>query len=302
MKRTFLFAALLLLLHACREQEVEFRANNCKAVPAFVRNLSSFNPAHCSFSTSEIRKMGLVLIENAGADGKPKYYQHPSWQKGGWLAPIVLDEAGNIFTAPAPFINVLNNLPKNQNTVYRVDARSGVMDEFLRLPIPDSSSENNPYGIIGMAYLCEAGVLYVSTLMGSDRLVERGAIYAINIKTREIIDHIDGMDAMGMGISYATGHRELFFGTGRRPTIFSVTLDARGDFKSKPVDAFSLAGLGPRGDDKVRRIIADERGNLQVHAIEFDYNLIAPREKQEALYYFQYNAGAKQWIYQPESQ
>ena len=68
--------------------------------------------------------MGLVLIENAGTASAPnfRYYQHSSWQKGGWLAPIVLDESGNIFTSPAPFINTLNNPQYDHCLLYTSDA------------------------------------------------------------------------------------------------------------------------------------------------------------------------------------
>src|SRR3981081_872925 len=170
---------VFICLPSCREKSVAFQLNNCKATPAFVRSLSGFSPRRSFFSTSEIKKMGLVLVENKGTRDQPKldYYQHPSWKKGGWLAPIVLDETGNIFTAPAPFINVLNNPIRDQNVVYKVDAHTGMMDEFIRLPLPDSLNSNNPYGIIGMVYLCGAGVLYVSTIIGSDRFIERGGLY-----------------------------------------------------------------------------------------------------------------------------
>ena len=170
--------------------------------------------------------MGLVLVEKTGSLNQPqfRYYQHPSWKKGGWLAPIVLDETGALFTAPAPFINMLDNPLSGQNTIYRVDAQSGIMDEFLRLPVPDSLTATNAYGIIGMVYLCEAGILYVSTVLGSDRQTERGALYAIDIKAKKIVDKISSVDVMGMGITYITGKRQLFVGSGRSSSVFAIRL------------------------------------------------------------------------------
>jgi len=245
--------------------------------------------------------MGLVLIENTGTANAPgfRYYQHPSWQKGGWLAPIVIDGSGNIFTSPAPFINTLNNPVTDQNVIFKVDRFTGEMTEFLRLPSSDSITANNAYGIIGMVYLCEAGVLYVSTVSGSDRFVERGGLYAIDVKTKELVDAIVGMDVMGMGISYVTGQRRLYFGSGRNSKIYSIQLSEKGKFIGKPVEAFSIEQLGPRGDDKVRRIIADQNGNLQVHGIEFNFNLIAPREKQETVYHFKFDIDQGKWTFFP---
>lgn len=295
---------ILLAVSSCKDNQVEFQLNNCKANPPFVRSVAQFNPSRSFFSTSEIRKMGLVLIENAGSAGQPnlRYYQHPSWTKGGWLAPIVLDESGNIFTSPAPFINTLNNAINDQNKIYKVDRFTAEMEEFITLPMPDSITANNAYGIIGMVYLCEAGVLYVSTVSGSDRFVERGGLFAINVKTKKLVDAIVGMDVMGMGISYISGQRRLYFGSGRSSKIYSIQLSEKGRFMGKPEEAFSIEELGPRGDDKVRRIITDQFGNLEVHGIEFNYNLIAPREKQETVYHFKFDPAQERWNYFPQSQ
>jgi hypothetical protein len=267
-------------------------------MPAFVRTLSGFNPRSSYFSTADIRRMGLVLVEAGAKQGDaPRIYQHPSWKKGGWLAPIVLDGAGNLYAAPAPFINPLDNPLKDQNTIYWVNGQTGEMDAFLRLPMPDTVSPNNAYGIIGMVFLCETGTLYVSTVLGSDRHIQRGSLYAIDIKKKKIIDKITGWDIMGLGITYAAGKRQLYFGDGRSSAVYAADLGRDGSFTSKPAIAFSLAGLGPRGDDKVRRIQADDNGNLEIKAIEFNYNLIAPREKQEATYFFIYDTNSNKWSY-----
>ena len=287
---------LVVVVASCAGKK-DLATNNCRHNPNFIRSLSGFNPSRSFFSTSEIKTMGLVLGENAGTADRPqlRYYQHPSWRTGGWLAPIQIDREGNIFTAPAPFISVLDNPVKNQNTLFKVDTHTGVMEEFMRLPFPDSLTTNNPYGIIGLAYLCDVGVLYVSTILGSDRFAVRGGIYAIDIKSRQVIDKHLGIDAMGMGISSVTGTRKLYFGNGRNSSIYSVPLTSNGKFDGSEIVEFSLDGLGARGDDKVRRIRTDDSGNLTVYGIEFNYNLIAPREKQETVYNFNYNSENKSW-------
>lgn len=300
MRFVFTLSMVFFLFSACKEKQVEFRANNCKGSPVFVKRVAGFTVAKSYFSTSEIRKMGLVLVENLGTEEKSslRYYQHPSWKNAGWLSPIQLDQAGNVYTAPAPFINVLNNPQQKQNTIYKVDAATGEMSEFFQIPLPDSLSNNNPYGVLGLLYFCEGNILYASTIAGSDRHVIRGGIYAIDLKNKKIIDHLSQLDAIGMGISYVTGERKLYFGTGRSSEIFSVSINENGKFIGKPELAFTLEGLGPRGDDKVRRIRADENGNLLVYGIEFNYNLIAAREKPETQYQFVYNPDQQKWICQ----
>jgi hypothetical protein len=289
-----------LLLLSCGEGEIDFQANQCKVLPAFIGK-TGFMPNRSAFSTSDIRRMGLLLIENPpnGVNAAPRVYQHPSWRLGGWLAPILIDAKGDLYTAPAPFINILNNPLSNNNTIYKVDGRTGEMNVFMRLPAADSINAENPFGIIGITYLCETGTLYVSTLAGSKRHEEAGHIYAIDLASQKIIDQIDHTDAMGMGITYRTGQRLLLFGTGRSSEVYAVSLDSKGRFNGTPASAFTLANLGPRGDDKVRRINTDQFGNIIVIGIEFNYNLIAPREKQETAYPFIWDEEKKQWRYQP---
>jgi hypothetical protein len=302
-KRFLSFAVYIIcnfcILSSCKDEEVEFNANNCKGNPSFIKSLG-FDPRLSFFSTSDVKTMGLLLLQSE-QPGNPnaritKSFQHPSWKMGGWLAPITLDESGNIFSAPAPFINILNNPIANNNAVYRVDFKTGGMEEFLRLPFADSINTDNPFGIIGMIYLCESGTLYVSTVAGSKRYEENGHIYAIDIKRKKIIDQLDHTDAMGMGITYITGKRKLFFGTGRNSDVLSVTLNSKGKFTGTPQKEFTLENLGPRGDDKVRRIRTDQYGNLIVHGMEFNFNLIAPREKQETIYNFYFDEESKKWI------
>lgn len=308
MKRSFHIFSLIVLtssaaavFQSCKEETVEFNANVCKGNTAFIQKMG-FDEKASFFTTTDQRVMGLVLKQSE-QPGNPnariiKSFQHPSWKKGGWLAPILIDEGGNIFTSPAPFINILDNPISNNNTIYRVDGATGEMQEFMRLPLEDSINPQNPFGIIGMVYLCETGTLYVSSVAGSRLHHENGHIYAIDIKSKKIIDQLNRVDAMGMGISYGTGKRQLFFGTGRNSDVQVITLDASGKFSGIAQTAFTLQNLGPRGDDKVRRIKTDNSGNLLIYGMEFNFNLIAPREKQETQYRFNYDESEKKWTYQ----
>jgi hypothetical protein len=297
----FLVSLILCLIsfYSCKEEAIEFQTNDCKSQGAFIQKVG-FDPARSALSTSENRKMGLQLIQfNAQGDtsnGGRKIYQHPSWKTAGWLGPILIDPQGNCFVGPVPVINLLDNPPAKQNIIYKVDATTGEMKPFVVLPAAENISPTNPYGILGFAYLCESNTLYVSTVQGSTREKELGYIYAIDATTGKIIDKITNTDALGMGISYITGKRKLYFGSARTTNIFSVSLTKEGKFNNHPSLEFSISDLGPRGDDKARRIKFDKAtGNMQVYAIEFNYNLTAPTEKQETIYNFSWNSDTQKW-------
>jgi hypothetical protein len=281
------------VLFSCKEK-VEYQTNECKRQPSFVKAVG-FDPNSSALSTSDKKIMGLVLVEVNNAS--PRKYQHPSWQMGGWMGPIQLDPHGNCFLGPVPVINILNNPPSKQNIIYKVDGNTGVMNVFKELPVADSIPNTNPYGILGFAFLCETNTLYVSTVQGSDRNAEKGVVYAINASTGEIIDELIGADFFGMGISYSPGARILYLGSARTSDVYAVTLTKGGMFKGAPLFCFSLNDLGPRGDDKVRRIRFNQQGNMQVYGVEFNFNLTAPTEKQETVYEFIWNDEERKWVF-----
>jgi hypothetical protein len=298
-RQQFVWIACVLLCACSGQEKLPYSDNNCKLVPPFVGRLG-FDTKRSYFSTSEKRTMGLVLLQASPggnlAAGNDKRFQDSSWIMAGGLSSIQLDNRGNIFTVPVPFINVLNNKMADQNTVYRVNGQTGKMEPFVRLPLPDSSSADNPYGILSLVYLCESGSLYVSTVAGSTRSRENGVLYQVDAVSGQTGDKLTGIDILGMGIAYTTGERRLFMGKARTSDVWSVVLDKKGRFASKPQFEFSVSGLGPRGDDKVRRIKTDKNGDLEVYGTAFNFNLIAPTEKQETVYRFSYNEAAKKWL------
>ncbi len=285
---------------SCKEANEEINAADysCKALPAFIKS-TGLNPARSAFSTSETHTMGLVLKEFPlpNANAQPKIYQHPSWKIGGWLSPIQIDNMGNVFTAPAPFINVYNNPAQNSNTIYKVNNTSGVMEEFMRLPITDSLSYRNPYGILSIAFNCKKNILYVSSVAGSTPQKENGCLYAIDIASKKIIDKISGKDFFGIQLVVANDQLQLLAGSTRNSNIYQLKIKKDGSFTGSPSIAASIEGLGARGDDKVKKIIFKSDGNIQIKGLEFNYNLIAPTEKQESNYGFYFDTETKKWQY-----
>jgi hypothetical protein len=288
---------LLPTVFSCKEGKVDFQANDCKNQPAFIKNLG-FDPKRTGFSTSEKRQKGIALIQiNAAGDttnGGRKFYQHPSWITAGYMGPILLDPNGNCFVGPVPVINLIDNPIAKQNILFKVDGQTGIMEKYLELPVKDSLGVTNPYGILGLAYLCESNTMYVSSVQGSTRNKENGVIYAVNDKGK-IIDKIENVDAFGIGVAFVNDGRYLYYGSARTPDIYQVSLTAEGKFSGKPSLIATLSNLGERGDDKARKIRFDKTGKMEVFALEFNYNLTAPTEKQEAKFIFSWNEEDKKW-------
>src|SRR5262249_40141377 len=148
-------------------------AADCQRLPDFVKTIGFKRPA---IDTTGDRTLGLVLLDAAASHPAEHTYQHPSWSTAGYLGSHIQDKYGNIYVTPAPRVDLLHNPPELQDRVYRVDTRSGELKEYVELPSPQSPSQHNPFGAMGLAYDCQTDSLYVSSLAGSTRTTELGRI------------------------------------------------------------------------------------------------------------------------------
>ena len=269
----------------------------CQQQPRFLTG-TGLNPARSAFSTSEKRIKGLALIQisenNIDTAGR-KTWQHPSWSRFGFMGSITTDENGNVYTAPFPVINVLDNPVEKQNIIYKVATADGDMKPLVNLPMATKPDSTNVFGLMGLFYDCHGKILYASSIAGSTREKENGIIYAVDPVSGKIIDQIAGNDAMGLCVGGITGVKRLYFGSSRTADIYSVELTKGGSFTGPVKKEFTLDLLGPRGDDKARRIRFDQQGIMNIFGVEFDYNLTAPSEKQETIYRFRYDDEEKKW-------
>jgi hypothetical protein len=279
------------------DEVLQIGVTPCQRQPGFLAG-TGLNTKRSALSTSEGKIKGLVLVqlpENPSDTSGRKTWQHPSWKNFGWMGPITTDEQGNAYTAPIPVINVLDNPPGKQNIVYIVNSQTAVMTALANLPGADSTAKENVFGILGLYYDCHAKKLYASSVAGSDRITEKGVIYLLDPQNGEVLDKLTGMDAMGLCTGGVTGTKRLYFGSSRTADVYSVPLTKAGTFTGTIQKEFSLDMLGPRGDDKARRMRFDKNGDLLIYGVEFNYNLTAPTEKQETVYRFRYDEEEKKW-------
>lgn len=301
MFKSLIFCSLLLLSgNSFAQREIK----PCQKEPAFIQQYG-LDPLWSALSTSEKHRMGLVLVEliKTGTEAKPsansfkgRIFQDSSWKKAGWLSGISLDASGNVYTIPAPLVSVLDNPPQNQNSIFRVDAQTGLMQKWLQLPLKKYQSGNSPFGLMGISFDCTSGTLFASSIAGSKRFEEKGIVYAIDALSKKLKDSLVNMDVIGMTLYFdPSGNKRLLFGKARTGEIWSVIINNKAGFvKNSLQKELSLDGLGPRGDDKARKI-RFTNGILSINGIAFNYNLQASSEKPETVYDFKWNEGSKKW-------
>ena len=291
------------LPEGCREkmdpdEVLQIGVSSCQQSPGFFRN-TGLDQKHTAFSTSEKKVKGLALVqlpENPADTTGRKIWQHPGWNRFGYMGAITTDENGNAYTIPVPVVNVLDNPFEKQNTIYKVSSFDGEMRPLTELPMAVNNNHSHGYGLLGIYYDCHAQKIYASSIAGSNRESEKGAIYAIDPSSGKITDQLTGWDAMGLCVGGVVGQKRLYFGSARTSDLYSVELTKSGQFISSVKREFTLDLLGPRGDDKARRIRFDKHGNMVIFGVEFNYNLTAPTEKQETIYRFRFDQEDRKWI------
>ena len=123
-----------------------------------------------------------------------------------------------------------------------------------------------------------------------ERKKEMGRIYQVDIKTGKILDSLSQFDAYGLLPLTIDDKEFLLVGSARNSNLYQIQLDKTGAFDSKPIAVLTVAGLGPRGDDRIKKIDFDSRTfQIQLKGHEFGFNLSAPSEDQQTTYRFSWN-------------
>lgn len=272
-------------------------ASLCKRPPAFAAAQGFSGQAQ--LSTQDSRHIGLVLTESGPDGGSARVYQHPSWSQGGHLGPPVLDEAGNIYLVPVPYVQVLDNPAEKQNIIYKVDGQTGVMSPLVDLPVAAPPSASNPYGLVGLTYDCDLRRIYASSLSGSDQVQVQGRLYQVDPAGGKVLDRIDGVDAIGLSTFNGADGKRLYLGLARRSEVRSVALTAGGGFADEnPRLEFSVADRGLHGDEKARRITIGADRMMIVRVMTFDFNLVSNSERLQTGLRYDYDEAMDRWSYQ----
>ena len=205
------------------------------------------------------------------------------------------DRDGNIYAAPAPLVSLVENPPDRQNQVYRVDSDSQLMAEWVDLPAALPPSGANPYGVVGLAYDCDTELLYATSLAGSTAGQEVGRIFSIDLASGQVVETLEGIDAMGVGVYNGAQGKRLYYGLTRRPELWSVALDEQGRFAGEPRFELSLAELPTEGRQTVRRIRFGTGTDAKLYLVNFNYTLQVAGERQETILPIAYDPFSDTW-------
>jgi hypothetical protein len=269
--------------------------NACRRPPTFF-NGQGFGRG-VSLSTSERDLIGIAAVEfDPSTKKRSRFWQHASWSKFGQLSAFTLDRQGDVYVIPAPRVNLADNPPALQNRLYRIDASSGEMQLALEFPVAAAASARNPYAGMALSYDCDSHSLWLSSVAGSEPNRERGKILRIQLEPIVAVkDQLDDFDGFGIAPfsagsslqagAHKAGQQGLLIASARHGSVLLQAMNKDGRMQGRPLPLLSIAGLGPVGNDRVRKIDIGSQGELLLHGTPFNFNLAQPSAQHAAVKY-----------------
>jgi len=261
------------------------KAPSCAKLPSF---LYKYNITKPIIDLSQLQYKGVAFIDAR----TNKVLYNKLWGRYDALGTYAIDNRGNIYLTPNPFISITPATFNLQKGIYRLD-NSGELTRWMVLN-EVTPNARNPYGLISIVFDCDNKSLYVSSIDKSDYKSAKGRIYHIEPNRKKILDKIEGFDALTLAIIKTTNGKFLLAGSARDSGVYGA------QFKNNRVqnNFFKLFEL-PNPELRVRKIRIIGENKLLLEAIKFNYSLIAQTaKKQREAYIATYNPQTNQWSVQ----
>ena len=246
----------------------------CARPPQFLKGLKIPQPV--MIDLSQKRYKGIALLY-----GKQfKQTLHPrQWEQYEHFSTYTLDDQGNIYLVPTPYISIHPTTFNLQKNIYKLDTVTGRLSIFMHFDdvLP---SARNPYGLNAITYDCDDGTLWVAAIDESDYQSQKGVIYHINLKTKEIYQKVDGVDVLSMAIVRSSKGKYLLVGSARDNGLYAYTIRD----KKLQDTATKLLEL-PNPNEHIRKIKVIGKNRLELQSIPFSYALIAQTSRQDRVHY-----------------
>ena len=240
------------------------KQRSCSRHPNFLQKLKIPQPIAIDLSQKEHK--GLAFLYGSGLT---KALHLKTWEKFDYFSTYALDPKGNMFLTPMPFISVKEKTFEFQKNIYKLDTNSGKLSVWMNFEDVHAGS-NNPFGIISLVYDCEDHTLWVSALDETSYEVNRGVIYHIDIKTKKILQKIEGIDALTLQLIHSVKGKYLLLGNARKNELNAFEIK-NNMLSSELITLVKLSN----NNEHIRKIKIRGQNFLELQTIPFSYTLIA---------------------------
>ena len=250
------------------------KQHSCARPPQFLKRLKVPQPIMIDLSQKQFKGIALLY-------GKQfKKVLHPKiWEQYEHFSTYTMDEKGNIYLIPIPFISIHPTTFNLQKNLYKLDTKTGKISIFMHFDdvLPSAS---NPYGLNAITYDCEDKTLWVAAIDESDYKSQKGVIYHINPQTKEILQKVEGVDVLSMSMLRSNKGKFLLVGSARDNGLYAYIIKDN-KLQNTPIKLLEL----PSPNEHIRKIKVTGTNILELQSIPFSYALIAQSAFKDREYY-----------------
>lgn len=247
---------------------------SCGRLPAFLLRKKIPQPVMIDLSQKRFKGVALLYGKNFRQSLHPR-----QWEQYGHFSTYALDEQGNIYLVPTPFISIRPETFTLQKNIYKLDSRSGSVSIFMTLE-DVMPSERNPYGVNAVAYDCEDHTLWVAAVDESTYQAEKGIVYHIDPRTKRVLQRIKGFDALTLKVVHTAQEKYLLAGSARDAGLYAFRVTP-GGADNRPKKLFDL----PDPNEHIRKIRVTKMDNIALETVPFSYSLIARSTKHDRTHF-----------------
>ncbi len=257
----------------------------CARLPRFLGKLGIRQPVVIDLSQKQFK--GIALLHGKHLE---KVLHPRQWEQYEHFSTYALDPSGNIYLVPTPFISIRPTTFTLQTKLFRLDSRTGKVGIFLTLG-DVHPSERNPYGLSSVVYDCDDHTLWVSAIDESDYRSQKGVIYHIDPKTKNVLTRHEGFDALTLARLDTQKGRFLLAGSARDNGLYAFRI-VKGVLTEPVVKLLEI----PNASERIRRIKVRGPNHLELQTIPFSYSLIAQTaEHEREIYDAWWDPKKKEW-------
>jgi len=249
---------------------------SCANHPAFLKELNVTPPITIDLSQHQFKGLAFLWGKNLSHVIHPK-----AWETYEHFSTYALDEVGNAYLAPMPFISIKPTTFNLQKNIYKLDSKTGKLEIFMHFDDVQPSA-SNPYGIISLVYDCDDQTLWVSAIDESDYREQKGVIYHIDIKSKMVLQRVEGLDALTITLIKSEKGKYLLAGSARENALYAYEI-----VDSKLSDSAKKLLELPSANEHIRKIKVRGPNKLELQTIPFSYTLIAETSNSKERNYYE---------------
>ena len=240
------------------------RQKSCVKPPQFLAGMGIGQPVIIDLSQKRFKGIAFLHGKNMQQILHPKI-----WEQYEHFSTYTLDEYGNIYLAPMPFISIKPTTFNLQTKLYKLDSNTGKI-EIWKDFVDVHPSAYNPYGINAVTYDCDDKTLWVSAIDETSYEKQKGVIYHIDIQTRKVLQTLENIDALTLQVIRSDKGKYLLIGGARDSSLYAIEIK-KGRLTEDKERLISLLN----SNEHIRKIKIKGENHLQIETIPFTYALIA---------------------------